>query len=202
MRVAVSQFATSLNVQENLETCIRMINETAVCEPSLIVLPEFCNTQFCNTQFCNTPFGNAQPGYVDHNQAWDEALFTNGPFVQGIAEQAKKHDCYIVLNVTLRRDLSRNLSNNKQDGTIKSNISVTSCLFSPLGDLIHQADKQTLMGHENDFFISANKTAEGVTTPFGKLGLLIGSDSMNIEVSRELALHGAQLLCNSRKSVA
>ncbi len=153
MRVAVSQFATSLNVQENLATCIRMINEAAVCEPSLIVLPEFCNTEFCNTLFYNEQLCNAQPWYADHNEAWDQALSTEGAFLKAIAEQAKKHDCYIVINVTLRRDLLRDLSSNKQDGAIKSNISVTSCLFSPLGKLIHQADKQVLTGMKRIFLV-------------------------------------------------
>ncbi len=202
MRVAVSQFATSLNVQENLATCIRMINEAAVCEPSLIVLPEFCNTEFCNTLFYNEQLCNAQPWYADHNEAWDQALSTEGPFLQTIAEQAKKHDCYIVINVTLRRDLLRDLSSNKQDGAIKSNISVTSCLFSPLGKLIHQADKQVLTRHEKDFFSSANKAQDIVTTPFGKLGLLTGNDSMTFAVSRDLAMQGTQLLCHSINSFA
>ena len=192
MRVAVSQFATSLNVQENLATCTRMINEAAECKPALIVLPEFCNTLFCNDQ----------PWYVDHNQAWNEALSLNGSFLQCIAEQAKKHGCYIVLGVTLRRDPSRDVSNNKQSGLIKSNISVTSCLFSPLGVLIHQVDKQTLTGHENYFFIRANNTSKAVTTPFGKLGLLTGNDDINFAVSRELALRGAQLLCHSLNTFA
>jgi len=183
MRVAVSQFATSLNAQENLATCIRMINESAVCAPSIIVLPEFCNTL---------------SWYEDHNQAWNNALAINGSFLQAIAEQAKKHDCYIVINVTLRRDLIRD----HQDGSIKSNISVTSCVFSPLGELILQKDKQTLTGHENEFFISTSTASEVVTTPFGKLGLLIGCDSMTFESSRELALSGAQLLCNSINSFA
>jgi len=192
MRVAVSQFATSSNTQENLATCIRMINEVAVCNPSLIVLPDFCNTQFCNTL----------SWYKDHNQAWNDALSANGPFLQRIAEQAKKHDCYIVLGVTLRRDLSRDFSNNKQDGSTKSNISVTSCLFSPLGKLIHQEDKQTLTRHENEFFISASKFSEVITTPFGKLGLLTGNDGITFEASRRLSLSGAQLLCNSMNSFA
>jgi len=191
MRVAVSQFATSLNVHENLATCIRMINEAAVCKPSLIVLPDFCNTQ---------------PWYVDHNQAWDQALSIDGPFLKVIAEQAKKHDCYIVLGVTLRRDITRNPSNNEQGGSIKSNISVTSCLFSSIGDLLHQADKQTLTQHEDNFFTSACKVPEVVTVPeliimpFGKLGLLTGSDSKTFETSRGLALQGAQLLCHSMSS--
>jgi len=187
MRVAVSQFATSLNVQENLASCIRMINETAKCEPDLIVLPEFCNTLFCNTQPC----------YVDHNQAWNEALSVSGTFLQCIAEQAKKHNCYIVLGVTLRRDLSRDCANNKQGGSIKSNISVTSCLFSPLGDLIQQVDKQKLTGHESHYFMSGNKVSEVAKTSFGKLGLLAGNDDLTFEASRELALSGAQLLCHS-----
>ena len=211
MRVAVSQFATSLNTQENLASCIRMINETAVCKPDLIVLPEFSNTLFTNTlltstEASNTQVANTLPCYVDHNQAWQQALAIDGAFLQAIAERAKVHCCYIVINVTLRKDVSRDFPNNKQGGSIKSNISVTSCVFSPQGELIHQQDKKTLLGHENDFFISANnrtkKITEVVTTPFGKLGLLSGSDSFTFEVSRGLALSGAQLLCNSMNSFA
>ena len=182
MRVAVTQFATSLNTQENLATCIRMINEAAVCKPSIIVLPEFCNTQ---------------SWYVDHNQAWDQALTIDGTFLQSIAQQAKAHDCYIVLNVTLRREQSRD----HQNGSLKSKVSVTSCLLSPQGEIILQADKQTLIGHENDFFISSLQDTEVATTPFGKLALLSGSDANTFDLSRELALHGAQLLCSSLNSL-
>ncbi len=188
MRVAISQFATSSNTQENLATCIRMINEMAQCKPSIIVLPQFCNTQFFNAQSC----------YVDHNIAWNDALSTNGTFLQRIAEQALKHDCYIIINVTIRRDLIRDHHN----GTIKSNISVTSCLFSPSGKLIHQEDKQTLTEHEKEFFISASKLSEVVITPYGKLGFLIGNDGISFEASRGSALSGAQLLCNSINSSA
>jgi predicted amidohydrolase len=192
MRVAVSQFATSSNTQENLATCIRMINKVAACQPSLIVLPEFCNTLF----------HHAQPCYVDHNQAWDEALAIDGDFLQCIAEQAKKHNCYIVINVTLRRDITCNVSNNKKDGSVKSNISVTSCLFSPLGELFHQEDKQKLVGYENDFFINADKVSEVASSSCGKLGMMTGSDSMTFEASRSFALKGARLLCNSINSFA
>jgi predicted amidohydrolase len=183
MRVTVSQFATALNVQENLASCVRMINQAAVCQPSLIVLPEFCNTQ---------------SSYANHNQAWHQALALDGSFLQQIAQQAKKHHCYIMLNVTLRQDLTRD----HQNPAIKSNISVTSCLFSPLGELIHKADKQALTGPENDFFISPSKVSDIVITPFGQLGLLAGSDGISFEPSRALALGGGQLLCNSQSSFA
>ncbi|TWX64103.1 carbon-nitrogen hydrolase [Colwellia demingiae] len=202
MRVAVSQFATSSNSQENLASCVRMINEAATCKPALIVLPEYCNTLFTNTPISNISFDKAQTCYVDHNQAWDEALQIDGEFLQEIAQQAKKHGCYIVLNVTLRRDQSRNITGTKQGSSFKSNISVTSCLFSPRGDLINQTDKHTLTGHESDFFTNMSTEHEVVITPIGKFGLLTGNDSMSFEASRELALSGAQLLCNSINTFA
>lgn len=212
MRVAVAQFATTSNIKKNLATCIRMINEAAVCKPSLIVLPELCYSQFCNALFCHDEPCNARPWHLDHNQAWNEALSTEGAFMQAISEQAKKHHCYIVLGVTLLRDFSYDFSNNKQGDAIqstgKSNVSVTSCLFSPLGELIHQVDKQTIVGDENNFFIndsnasSASKFSEVVITPLGKLGLLTGNDDLTFEASRDLALDGAQLLCHSMSSFA
>ena len=198
MRVAVSQFATSSNVQENLASCIRLINEAATCKPCLIVLPEYCNTLFCDDPLGHLQLGTTPGGYVDHNQAWNDALAINGEFLQAIAAQAIKHCCYIVLTVTMQRDLLRN----HQDGAIKSNITVTTCLFSPVGERIYQADKKTLTGHENEFFISMRELSDVITTPFGKLGLLTGSDSMNFKASRDLALGGAQLLCNSINTFA
>jgi predicted amidohydrolase len=201
MRVAVSQFATTSNSQENLASCIRIINEAATCQPSLIVLPEFSNTQFYNA-----PLGSTQACYADHNQAWDQALVIDGPFLQAIAEQALQHACYIVINITLRRESSRDCFKNEEDdlaqSNVKSSISITSCLFSPLGKLIHQEDKQTLSGNENDFFISASNVSAVITTPFVKLGLLTGRDSMSFEAPRKLALSGAQLLCNSINTFA
>jgi predicted amidohydrolase len=197
MRVAVTQFATTTNVQENLATCLRMINEAAACEPSIIVLPEFCNTLFHASQPC----------YAAHDQAWDQALTSDGYFLQAIAEQAKNHHCYIVLNVTVRRKVSPDLLQNKQgsevtQSAVKGNISVTSCLFSPQGGLIHQADKQTLSGYEKEFFISPSKLTEVATIPFGKLGFLIGNDDITFKPSRNLALSDAQLLCHSMNTFA
>ena len=178
MRVAISQFATTLNTQENLASCLRMINEAATCKPFLIILPEYCN---------------ALSWYADHNHAWNAALAIDGDFLQSIAEQAKNHGCYIMVNVTLRRDIARD----HQDDGIKSNITVTSCLFSPVGKLVQQVDKQILLGHENYFFISPAKTPEVTITPFGTLGILTGSDDLSFSTPHNLALSGAQLLCQS-----
>jgi predicted amidohydrolase len=192
MRVAVSQFTTTANHQENLANCISMINEAAACKPSVIVLPEFCNTVFCHTLLSNN-----KPCYLNQNQAWEEALSIKGPFLKAIAEQAKRHNTYIALNVTIRRDLDRDATNGQQGSSMKSNISVTSCLFSPQGELLYQKDKQNLTEYESNYFTRSNKITEVVATPVGNIGLLMGSDTMTFTPSRNLALQGAQLLCNS-----
>lgn len=182
MRVAVSQFATTINCQENLATCLRMINETAACKPAIIVLPEFCNTQPC---------------YADHKEAWHQALATDSEFLQQVALQAKQHGCYIVLNLTLRRDMTRD----HQNASIKSNISITSCLFSPLGELVQQVDKKNLSEQDNIYFTCSHEASTTVSTVFGEFGMLIG-DGHTSQPSRDLALNGAQLLCNSEHSFA
>ena len=79
---------------------------------------------------------------------------------------------------------------------------ITSCLFSPLGKVIHLEDKKRLTTNEKIFFTSASKASEIITTSFGNLGLLVGDDSITYEASRNLALNGGQLLCNSINSFA
>lgn len=43
IRVAAAQFGVTEDVQANLRTCLRMINQAAQCRPDVIVLPEFVN---------------------------------------------------------------------------------------------------------------------------------------------------------------
>lgn len=183
VRVAVAQFATTSNVQENLATCLRIINKVSVCNPSIIVLPEFCNTQ---------------PFYEDHNAAWDNALTIDGNFLESIAEEAKKHQCYIMINVSLRRDKARNHRN----FNIKSNISITSCLIAPSGKLIYKIDKQNLVNYEKVFFSSSENKSVVIPTSIGNLAGLSGDDCITYKASRKLALAGAQLLCNSMSTYA
>lgn len=212
MRVAISQFTTTSNVQENIASCVAMINDIAVCKPSLIVLPEYCNTAFSNPlleeqhlddnrlddKLCH----ETQSSYIDHNQAWSEALPLDSAFLQSIADQANTHQCYIAINVTLRRNFCADLANENQVSINKSPISVTTCLFSPSGELVHQQNKQTLTKHEQQFFSVWDETVSVIPTSLGKLGFLMGYDSMTFVASRNIALQGAQLLCNSTSSLS
>ena len=42
-RVAAVQLASGTDVDTNLQTCLRMIDQAALIEPDIMVLPEFCN---------------------------------------------------------------------------------------------------------------------------------------------------------------
>ena len=178
VRVAALQFATGVDVEHNLATCLRMIELAAAADaqgigPDILVLPEFCNHL---------------SWYDDEDHAWQVAVTEDGPFLQAIAASAAEHQCYIVINVSLRR--------------VAPAITVTSFLFGPDGGVISQSDKQTLMGHENDYFVRAEQTSPVVATPFGKLGIFPCRDGVTCETPRGLALRGAQLFCDSLNSFA
>lgn len=181
MRVAIAQFSTSLNTQENLEKCVRMIKEVASCSPELIVLPEYCNTLPC---------------YPNCDLAWQQALTIDGEFFEKIAEQAKEHKCFIVFNATVRRDGKAPGHSDAKAG----DITVTSCLFSPQGELVLQSNKQNLNANEQSFFVTGSPVRESKNTALGNIGLIAGNDSQHYRAARELAVQGSKLQCNSLSS--
>jgi predicted amidohydrolase len=173
-RVAALQLATTDDVDENLATCLRLIDRAAVEHaPELMVLPEFCNHI---------------SWYDDREHALRVAMTLDGPFLSAIAERAKRHRTLIVINGSVRRDSDR--------------LTVTSLLYGADGQLLAQADKQTLMGHENVWFARAEEVSPVVQTDKARLGLYPCRDGVTMETPRCLALRGAQVLCNSLNSFA
>ena len=171
--VAALQFASGTDVQDNLATCLRMIDQAAGQGPQLMVLPEFCNHI---------------SWYDDAGHAWEVSLDLQGPFLKAIAGRAARHRCYICINVSLRRRAGA--------------LTISSLLFDPAGELVNIADKQTLMGHENTWFVRAAGCSEVVATPFGRIAMFPCRDGVTFETPRGLALRGAQLFCDSLNSFA
>jgi predicted amidohydrolase len=172
-RVAALQFASGTDVDLNLATCLRMIDAAQAHAPDLLVLPEFCNHI---------------SWYDDAAHARAVAVERDGPFLAAVAQRAQRHGCYIVINVSLRRDAGV--------------LTVSSLLYDPAGRLLASADKQTLMGHENTWFARAQTSSEVVATPFGRLAMFPCRDGVTCETPRGLALRGAQLFCDSLNSFA
>jgi predicted amidohydrolase len=173
-RVAALQYATTTDVEQNLATCLRMIDEAArKHQPELMVLSEF---------------SNHLSWYDDREHALRVAVTLDGPFLAEIAGRARSHGAHIVINCSVRRS--------------EDTLTVTSLLYGPQGTLLAEADKQTLMGHENVWFAPAAKTSPVVETPKARVGLYPCRDGVTMETPRCLALRGAQVACNSLNSFA
>ena len=173
MRVAAAQFGVGPDLDANLNTCLRMLDEAAAVRPDLVVLPEFCNhaSWYENGDHCHAV-----------------ALEPQGAFLNAIAARAKALGIWVVINCTLRRSASR--------------CTGTSLLYDDVGILRAENDKQVLMGHENNHLIPAQQPGPIVDTPFGRVGLYACMDGVINETPRCLALRGAQLMCNSLNSFA
>ena len=173
VRIAVAQFHVGTDVEANLATCLRMLEQAAQCNPDLILLPEFCNHL---------------SWYNDKQHCLDVSVALDGPFLQAIAAKAKALSCYVVINCTVARDAEIATG--------------TSLLYSPEGELLLDNDKQIYIGHENDFLQKAQTPGKVIETPIGRLGLYACMDGVINETPRCLGLEGAQIILNSLNSFA
>jgi predicted amidohydrolase len=172
-RVAAVQFATGTSVEDNLATCLRMVDAAAAETVELVVLPEFCNHL---------------SWYRDHDHAIAVAVDLDGPFVRALGDAAQRHRIWLKANVTTHRGDGR--------------ITATNILLSPAGELVGEADKLVLMGGERLHMSEADSLGELVETPFGVVGLYSCMDGVIPEPPRLLAVRGAQVLLNSLNSFA
>ncbi|GMG86304.1 carbon-nitrogen hydrolase family protein [Biformimicrobium ophioploci] len=173
IRVAAAQFSVGTDVEANLATTLRMLDQAAEVAPDLVVLPEFCNhlSWYDNQEHCAAV-----------------SVPLDGPFLKAVAAKARALSIYVVINCTVLR----------KGGSVTG----SSLLYSPQGELLADNTKQIYIGHENDFLTPAQAPAPVVETPLGRLGLYSCMDGVINEPPRTLALRGAQILCNSLNSFA
>jgi predicted amidohydrolase len=173
IRVAAVQLGAGTDVEENLATCLRMIDKAAEQKPQLMVLPEFVN-------HCSW--------YDDNEHCYAVAVPLDGPFTSAIAAKAHEHECFIVINCTVRR---------RNNGVTSTNI-----LFGPDGKRLADTDKQVLMGGENNWLERATELGAITDTAIAKLGMFSCMDGVMNETPRCVALRGAQIMCNTLNSFA
>jgi len=173
VRVAAVQFAVTDDENENLATCLRMIDQAATNEPMLMVLPEFVN-RACLVR--------------DFDQGYAQAISLDGPFLESIAGKAVEHQCHVVINCTVRRG--------------NNTVSDTNILIGPDGKQLATSDKQVLIGHENEYIAKATELCPIIETSIGRIGMLSCMDGVLPETARGVALRGAQIICNTLNSFA
>ncbi len=176
LRVGAGQFCAGTDVDANLASCLRLIDDAAARHIKVFVLPEFANHA---------------AWYDDADHAWRVAVTPDGPFATAVAERAKRHDMYVQLNVSVRID-----------DTVGGPLTTSNLLFGPDGILVGRSDKSVLMGNENTYFTRATKPNPILQLPIGPVGLYACMEGVITEPARALAVQGAQLLLNSLNSFA
>ena len=171
--MAAAQFAVGTDVDANLATCVRMLDEAAAGGAELVVLPEFCNhlSVYDSAEHCRAV-----------------AVRLDGDWLGTLAGRAAHHRMYAALAVTVPRAGGR--------------VTVTSVLIGPDGEITATADKQMLMGNERAYLSAGERPAAVADTAFGPVGLYACMDGVTFETPRALAVSGARLLCNSLNSFA
>ena len=173
VRVAAVQFATGTDLDENLATCLRMLDAAAAEGAELVVMPEFCNHLSV---------------YDDQDHCRSVAVSLDGPWLGALAQRSAEHGVYASLTVTVPRDGDR--------------VTATNVLIDANGTVAATADKQMLMGNERAHLSAGSEVSPVADTAFGPVGLYSCMDGVTFEVPRTFAVRGARLLMNSLNSFA
>ena len=173
IRAASVQFATGTDLDENLATCLRMLDAAAAEGAELVVMPEFCNHISV---------------YDDQDHCRSVAVTLDGPWLGALARRSADHGVYTSLTVTVPRSERR--------------VTATNVLVDPQGRVAATADKQMLMGNERAHLSAGAEVSPVADTGFGPVGLYSCMDGVTFEVPRTFAVRGARLLLNSLNSFA
>jgi predicted amidohydrolase len=167
MRVAVAQIEPKLGEKEqNLETCLARMEEAASEGAQLVVLPE-----------C------AIPGYVFESaeEALPFAEEIPGPSTEVLEREARRLDLYVVCGLLER------------DGAALRNAAV---FVSPDEGLLGTYRKTHLPFLGVDRFVVPGDELPVWETPIGRIGIEICYDLRFPEVTRTLALRGADIVAH------
>jgi len=173
LRVAAGQYAATQNLDENLESCLRLIEEAGEAGADLLVLPEFANhiSVYESAEHCR-----------------EVAVELAGTWMSYVRERAKQHGIYVSLAVTVPRENDR--------------ITITNVLIDDQGEIVATADKQTLMGNERAYLSGGACSTPVAETRFGPVGIYACMDGVTFETPRTFAVRGARLMLNSLNSFA
>jgi len=174
-KVAVIQMTSSAEVQQNLQTAAKLINEAVKQKAQLIVLPE-------NFGFM---------GFDDAARMAIAEEYGTGVLQEFLETQARQHDVWIIGGTIPIKTLS------------PDRVRSASLLFDNQGQCVSRYDKIHLfdvyVADINKNYVESASTEPGERvviskTPFGKLGLSICYDIRFPELYRQQIQEGAELL--------
>ena len=183
LKIALCQMNVVDNKEKNIEKAISMIKQAKKQDTDIVILPEMFNCPYENEKFVE---------YAEYRE--------NSPTLESIAKTAKNENIFILAGSIPEKE--RNIDKNNLKNT--ENIYNTSFLFDNHGKIIgyhrkmHLFDidlKDKIYFKESDTLTSGNNlTVIDTKTKIGKIGIAICYDIRFPELSRMMALEGANIL--------
>lgn len=174
----------SLNKRHNLEKMEAFIYQEAQAQSKLIVFPELANTGYVAPFEAGQKLGLGLDSYADYTrELWAAADSLQGESLHKMATLAQELDVFIVAGLAL------------YDEQIPTRLFNSSVLFGPTKGLISVYHKLHLWGPEKLYFARGEQIFVD-DLPIGKLGMQVCYDIRFPELTRILALQGAEIVTN------
>ncbi len=187
IKIALCQMNVVDNKEENIKKAIEMIKDAKKQNAILAILPEMFNCPYENEKF------------IEYEETLDDSKTLNE-----ISKIAKEENIYVLAGsipelVINDKEKEGSLSDSKNN---KDSLYNTSVFFNNNGEIIgkhrkvHLFDidvKDKISFKESDTLSPGNEITV-IETPFAKIGIGICYDIRFVELSRIMALKGAELL--------
>lgn len=184
-KVAVSlvQFAPHwMDLEKNIERMRGFVEAEAKAGAQLIVFPETANIGYITPVTVGEP-----PDYEGQTYTQFAAKYMRsaepvpGPTTKALSEITAKYGVYVAVGLVQRHP------------TVRGSLYNSSVLIGPSG-VVGVHHKMHIPLNEKQFFYAGN-TAEVFETELGNIGLEVCYDARFPELSRILALKGAEIIC-------
>lgn len=183
VRVSAIQFASQwLDVEKNIEGMKSYVEAEAKEGAELIVFPELANIGYVTPALPGGTVSYEGLSYTEFASRYVRAAETiPGSTTEALSGLTKKHGIYIVVGLA------------EKHPEIPYTVYNSAVLLGPLGIIgIHH--KMHIPLSEKQFFYPGN-TADVFKTELGNIGLQICYDARFPELTRILALKGAEIVC-------
>jgi deaminated glutathione amidase len=179
-KVAVIQMKSSTNKSENLKKSIDYIREAGKKNAQLICFPEF--------QMAYSPIGQSAKELLSIAENVHK-----GQFISTLCREARRSRLNVIATIYEKLKPEQNKSKYHND-----RVSDTAVMITNRGQVKSEYRKLHLYDalgfKESNKLASGNKIIQPFRTPVGKVGLMICYDIRFPEMSRILALAGAEIL--------
>lgn len=184
VKASLVQFASSwLKTEENTARIAAFVAEEAKAGQELIVFPELANTGYISPLEVEEQCGYPGMDYAQFAQAYMRAAETvPGPTTEAVAEITRRHGVYAVIGMAQRHP------------TVPYSLYNSAVLIGPQG-LVGVHHKVHIPLNEKQFFYPGN-TVEVFKTELGTIGMQVCYDGRFPEITRVLALKGAEMICS------